>query len=457
MFQLLKTWRFDLKDDDEKKQNDESDCDYNQEAIVHANGDLRQPIYEFNHKREGIVKCIGQLRCEYNYNNHNYIKHKAGTATAYDIDPVTKTVFAITCAHNVRHHVLECAACGQWMELIINNIKVTNCISCKKSQLNGVMIQSNKIQFKRRSIKKNECEEDINGEKEKFKFGDTIMSYQAHCEVVNDEMYAKYHKAQQGYDIAIISFVIDEDDEYSVNYYSQHSKKVTVDNGVESLKQFKTFHIFGYPEDKKENDVYKMFGQESSESHNYEIKLYNGTNKFYLKQQEIDTSYGQSGAAIWVKNKTDNVAMIVGVHTGGSPAGRFNVGALISGTNLNNISACEAPIYVDAVQCMGQIFRDYKYPAHGFRKKMVSFGTVYAVNSQKAFVITAGGSVRPTVRKCKKCDNFFVNKREANSVSHKCGVSDLEKHMIDPTSIEFRRKTVLDDEKESFKFGDTIK
>eukprot|EP01084_Bolivina_argentea_P307864 532192_1 len=41
-------------------------------------------------------------------------------------------------------------------------------------------------------------------------------------------------------------------------------------------------------------------------------------------------------------------------------------------------------------------------------------------------------------------------------VSHKCGVSDLETHMISATSIEFRRKKVCDDEKEQFKFGDTV-
>eukprot|EP01084_Bolivina_argentea_P090602 163221_1 len=341
--------------DDQKSRDDVSDDEYEQESIVHANGDLRQAIYEFNHKRESIVKCIGQLRCEYNYIQHHYIKHKPGTATAFNIDIDTKTVYAITCAHNVRHRILECAKCKYWMELRINRQKVTSCINatCNGTQndLSIKMIKSTGIQFKQRSIKKNEYEQEINDEKEKYKFGDTIMAYNTECKLIDDTMYEKYWKTYEGYDIALLSFVIDNNDQYSYQYYLQHTKNIAIDNGTETLNKIKTFHIFGYPYSKAipENDVYRMFGQQSSQNNNYEIIECKETNQMYLQQKEIDTSHGQSGSVIWVKNQDNNTTIIVGIHTGGNPKKRYNVATLISDDFLCYISENTNALRNDAI------------------------------------------------------------------------------------------------------------
>eukprot|EP01084_Bolivina_argentea_P162895 283437_1 len=452
MFQDLKTWQCQLAAGDEKKEIGEDDCE--QEAVVHADGDHRQAIYESNHKQESIIQCIGQLRCEFYYENHNYKKHKPGTGTAFDIDPVTKTVFVITCAHNVRHRVAECSLCHNWMELDAINCSNPNCIG---GSLRGVMIQANKIQFKRRSIKKYEYEEEINGQREKFKFGDTIMTYNSDCEVVYDELYAIYFKPQEGYDFAIISFVIDDYDMYSYNHYLQHTKNVKIQNG-ESLKEFKTFQIFGYPDDKKEemkNDVvYKMFGQQSSSSHNYEVKRNKNTNKLYLKQREVDTFTGQSGSAVWIKNKNEKVAVIVGVHVGGSPVKKFNLATLISPTDLHHISACRQPLY-DAIQCMGRLRVQYCYYKEEFSVDTVCFGTVYAVNSQKALVMTTAGNCSLKGLKCSSCGKLEIKKGKKQMCS-KCGNVEMEKQLIKPTRVTFIRKAIYDDEKQQFKFGDTI-
>eukprot|EP01084_Bolivina_argentea_P232349 391621_1 len=187
---------------DEKKfdeTDDESTCD--QEALVHDNGnDFRQKVYESGLENEPIIQCIGQLRISYRYSAPpSYNIKMIGTATVFAANADSQKVFAITCAHNLRRHIFECADCGQYMELKKNRQLITQCINCISTNLQKKMIEATQVQFQRRSIKKKYYKGD--DEKEEVVFGDVINTYNnIQCEYINDRMYERYYLARNGYD-----------------------------------------------------------------------------------------------------------------------------------------------------------------------------------------------------------------------------------------------------------------
>eukprot|EP01084_Bolivina_argentea_P012979 24325_1 len=93
--------------EDNKYDNDsESDNDYT-EVVVNSS-DFRKEIYEFVKVRDlPIIKCIGQIESEYDYQIENEYKRSAvGTGTVYKVS--NDVAFIISCAHNIRLKIYEC-------------------------------------------------------------------------------------------------------------------------------------------------------------------------------------------------------------------------------------------------------------------------------------------------------------------------------------------------------------
>eukprot|EP01084_Bolivina_argentea_P233587 393396_1 len=322
---------------DEKKSMDTDDDDCDQEALVHADGDdFREKIYESGFENEPIIQCIGQLQIMYRYSHpESYNLKMVGTATVFAANAANKTVYGITCAHNLRRHVLNCRDCGRYMELDTTQCIDTNCSSTK---LKKKMIKATKIQFQRRSIKKKYYKGSDN-EKEEVIFGDVIKTYNnIHCEFINDSMFEIYYKAPHGYDLAIISFID------ATQFYSSFCKHVKITNDRFVLdksvqgKEVVHFNLFGYPGDKNVKDEYQMWGMESS-GNDYWIKRNNKTKHEYLKHQEIDSFAGQSGAAIWYIDDIGN-NVIFAVHAGGNQQRKFNIATLLNAQDIMNIGLC---------------------------------------------------------------------------------------------------------------------
>eukprot|EP01084_Bolivina_argentea_P124363 220378_1 len=283
---------------------DDDELEYECEALVHDN-DLRQPIYDVNEKDYDIVKCIGQIRTVFLYNKRGpFVKKESGTGTVISVHDTTACV--LTCAHVVRTFVIECPKCHKYMNIKDQNDNlILQCIynPCNQQvskDINLKMIEASTIEFKRRSIEYGNT------------FGKMLKSYECKEKVLNSTKYREYNKPPEGYDIAIISFN-DVD-----NFYRKYCANIV----TKEFTTFNKFYIFGYGKP----DVNKLYGM-ASIGKNWEIKRNQKTQKYYLKQQVIDTLPGVSGAAMW--NQQHDKTIIFGVHCGGHQASRFNIGTLI--------------------------------------------------------------------------------------------------------------------------------
>eukprot|EP01084_Bolivina_argentea_P249432 417548_1 len=306
---------------------DETDDDYDEEVIVSAQGDCRIPVYESIISKEPIINCIGQLIMVYKYDDitRGYSIKTSGTGTVYHIDKHNKA-YIITCAHNIRHRIKECVKCGKWMEKA-NTI----CIRCNCVQLKMSIIKANSIQFNRRNIENDYWTEE-NGKKIKVEYGKMEKAYKVQCFYINDDKYNEYPFTNQGYDIAILSF-IDSDD-----YYTQYCKHICIENGKQVMDEnINSFFMFGYPAyPKNAAKDGKMQGMEST-GNSFQVKIAKKTNEFYLKQQVIDASKGQSGSAVFYVSKTNEKVVIFAVHTGGNQNNKYNVATLINDTILQKM------------------------------------------------------------------------------------------------------------------------
>eukprot|EP01083_Nonionella_stella_P126939 384461_1 len=313
------------------------------EVIVNGQ-DLRQPVYETKQKDEHIIKCIGQLRVTYKYDDHSLQSVGTGTGTVFK--SVTNngitTSFIITCAHNIRTIIFHCNKCNKYMETRNDNGQmITKCIdkNCNGAgvDLTTQMIKPTQIEFKRRSIHKL-CEiEDPEDGTIIYKFGDNRKCYSdCSCVYVDDENYQKHPRPSSGFDFAFLSFVDDD------GYYPRYCRDIRLKPGQSALAETNKFYLFGYPGDKAVNVPYPdgpdgvdklyrypMYGMESSLNRNFSIKKNSETHMFYLKQREIDTAPGQSGSSIWYKAENDKT-VICAIHTGGNRKNKYNVATLLS-------------------------------------------------------------------------------------------------------------------------------
>eukprot|EP01084_Bolivina_argentea_P039998 73902_1 len=300
-----------------------------QEAIVNST-DLRTAVYNSNQKDEQILKCIGYLRTTFKYAQHSYKLQKRGTGTVISVSN-DKICYVLTCAHNIRTKVYHCPNCNKYLNLKHddkNRAYYENHSNCTTTP-NPKFIKANKIEFIRCSIHKQYQKKMQNKSDELvIKYGDEEKIYLCNMNTntswIDDQKYELYSSTSAGYDIAIISFE-DIDGYYKKNIPT----KIDVQNGKNTIEKIKQFNIWGYPFDKT-----GMYGMKSIQT-NYQFKQHSKTDQIYLKQEEIDTTAGQSGAVIWTKNGSQFI--LCGVHTGGSAAKKYNVGTLFNVQNLEQI------------------------------------------------------------------------------------------------------------------------
>eukprot|EP01084_Bolivina_argentea_P103637 185607_1 len=308
---------------DEHKKADFSD-EYEDEALVHDT-DEREPIHNTSARKMNIVNCIGQLTIEFRYNNNGlYYKKLLGTGTVISVID-SNSAMVLTVAHNVKTFVLECPKCQTYHNMKKTDINKNLTHICNHDN-NGIvcnekmstkthikMINATDITFRRRSI---QFGENVFGKLE----GDP---YPCKIEVLDDDNYKRFPGPNNGFDITILSFID------TTNYYKQFCADIIVKNIVD----FDRFYLFGYPGEKEKRN--KMYGSASTDK-DWEYRIHSVTNMKYFRHREIDTTAGQSGAALWCQK--DGKSVIFGIHSGGNSTSKYNIATLIKGDYIHHFS-----------------------------------------------------------------------------------------------------------------------
>eukprot|EP01084_Bolivina_argentea_P058989 107682_1 len=289
---------------EEKKYELDSDSDSDdayQEAIVNDK-DERKEAYKFKIENTNIRYCIGKLICKFMDTNNIKITER-GTATVFKV--INGYAYIITCAHNLRKNIYTCTKCNKRN----NSQKCSTCGSKEFSKIH--ILKANKIYFERRDIKSAEFAETYN------------------CDMndidLNDISYERFPFPTAGYDIAVLKF---KDD----GYYKEKCKNIILVDGklFHNIKNKAIpYYIFGFPGYINDKENHQLWGGESIKDE-FICKRYK-QQRFFLKQHEIDTSVGTSGAAIFAVVKgPGNVfyTIIFAVHTGGIYK-KYNAGTLV--------------------------------------------------------------------------------------------------------------------------------
>eukprot|EP01084_Bolivina_argentea_P077725 141017_1 len=132
---------------EDNKYDTDSDADGDYKEVVVNNEDFRKEIFEFDFHRDlPLIKCIGQIESEFNYKIKNNFKVSAvGTGTVYKV--VDGNAFILSCAHNIRLKIYECAKCNTF-----NRKRI--CSKCGNSlqSTDKKLIKPTYTEFKRRTI-----------------------------------------------------------------------------------------------------------------------------------------------------------------------------------------------------------------------------------------------------------------------------------------------------------------
>eukprot|EP01084_Bolivina_argentea_P110958 198071_1 len=281
----------------------DSDDPHDYQEVMVNNSDYRKPIHQFVRYRDlSIIKCIGQIETEYNYQTeHEFKERTAGTGTAYQITN-NGYVLVLTCAHNIRYVIRHCTTCDTFN--LLNKL----CSKCKKKCDKKKVIMPTAIQFHRYTITYQN-------------FGYLENTYDCD-EVYIPEAYEQNRAAQKGFDFAILKFQ-DEND----GYYTTNCHDIMIQLGEKILGTHKRFSIFGYPGkdygNAKKNQLYGygMISDASAQGVELtECKESYGNfarkTKYSLKQRVVDASPGVSGSVLFVKSNNEETT-IFGIHTGG--------------------------------------------------------------------------------------------------------------------------------------------
>eukprot|EP01084_Bolivina_argentea_P153823 268191_1 len=266
-------------------------------------------------KYESLKKkqfCVGQLYVEFNYPQKNYTLSIAGTATVFTSkrnSNSSTTVFVLSAAHIVRRNVWQC--CGQYVE------NANDCSKCDEKK-DYVMINATNIQFKRKVT-------DASG------VGYIEDRYACKVEYLDEYNYKAFPYPKSGFDWALLSFVDEK------NYYWNNCVNIelaTID--TKQTPKYKQFMVLGYPGDKsKQMWGYKM--DRDSVTMKYETST--KTKNIYLKHREVDTTQGQSGAAI--ASQVKDKMVIWGIHVGGNDKdkyNKYNIGTLLNKDIIKHIN-----------------------------------------------------------------------------------------------------------------------
>eukprot|EP01084_Bolivina_argentea_P044690 82226_1 len=194
----------------DNKYDDDTESDYDYKEVIVNSGDYRAEIYEFHvHRDLSIVKCIGQIRCEFNYQiEHEYQVSTVGTGTVYKV--VDNVAFILSCGHNIRHKIYECCKCNKYYRTKV-------CSKCKQtlSSSDKKLLKPTHIEFKRRKTTTND-------------FGLVESEYTCQ-EIYVPPGYEQNTTLQRGFDFAILMF---QDDN---KYYSKYCKNIQLKIGTKAL------------------------------------------------------------------------------------------------------------------------------------------------------------------------------------------------------------------------------
>eukprot|EP01084_Bolivina_argentea_P113780 202717_1 len=306
-------------------QGTSDDDDFNQECLVDPTNDQREAISMSPWSHYGINHCIGTLKIIYKNpdpNRQETVIHR-GTATVIHINN-NNQCYLLTAAHNAHGTIKTCNSClKKTMEGTCSNCNVKT-KNVKPHQL----LEAYSIHFSRRVFNGNEM-------------GQIIKCYEIDAINVHD-LYSKYSFTRGGYDIAIMRFTCTDKDEISV--YKKNCKNIWLTNDATFGDKKVALHIFGFPGDKyqkTQNGLFScaLYGHATAKKrgNRFEIKTHVKSKERYVRNEEIDTQAGESGAAIF--SCIQEEFYIYGVHTGGIPASKnksssykfgFNVGTLLS-------------------------------------------------------------------------------------------------------------------------------
>eukprot|EP01084_Bolivina_argentea_P153825 268194_1 len=229
------------------------------------------------------------------------------------------TAFVLSAAHNARRNVWQC--CGQYFEKVAKEDKINNCPKCAKLLIKKndiVMVKATSIQFQRRVT-------NVSG------FGNFEEGYKCKIEYLDEYNYKAFPYPKSGFDWALLSFVDEK------NYYWNNCVNIelaTID--TKQTPKYKQFMVLGYPGDKsKQMWGYKM--DRDSVTMKYETST--KTKNIYLKHREVDTTQGQSGAAI--ASQVKDKMVIWGIHVGGNDKdkyNKYNIGTLLNKDIIKHIN-----------------------------------------------------------------------------------------------------------------------
>eukprot|EP01084_Bolivina_argentea_P220272 373338_1 len=121
----------------------------------------------------------------------------------------------------------------------------------------------------------------------------------------------------------------------------------------------------------------------------------------------------------------------------------------------------------DIIKCIGQLEVNFEYSEKQYKLKGWggSTATVYTVTKNRCFVLCAAQAVTRRIKECKNCGKYYefdtttcsdCNKKKKKN----CNDYELEKRVIDATSIRFIRRVIKssvsfsDDEEKKLQFGD---
>eukprot|EP01084_Bolivina_argentea_P276619 472025_1 len=341
---------------DEKSQYDADDNDCIEETLIHSATDRRKAIWESPNKDDNIIKCIGSLEMEYTKNLYQPEK-SIGTGTVIHIDR-NDICYILTAAHNFYQALRKCLNCNK--QTIKSRCSHCNCRQ-KTQEIKPLQLtKADTIIFKRRCIVKEKIDP-VTGNK--YTFGDPISQpipinpNNCYCREI---FYRLYKHPKAGYDIGIMTFKCPAED---VDLYSSVCSKIKLDSDSDFCAPNNNVQLFiyGYPADHKFNNQYQMYGMSTSMNGNkFEIEKHAESDKRYIKNIEIDTTAGQSGACVWsYDGKDKNKYRIHAVHTSGRPDKRStfdgeNYGTFLDESHVNWINELMVIDDMKKVQLMQQ-------------------------------------------------------------------------------------------------------
>eukprot|EP01084_Bolivina_argentea_P276616 472020_1 len=312
---ILTLFGADSKECDDIDDSDEDDC-YQEAFINPSNKQRLKAVWNCDNAKTDFIHCIGSLRIEFVDDKLTNREFCHGTGTVINIDK-NNCCQILTAAHNGYQLLRECPQCK----------KKTICIYCKECERSCKrvkpfeLIQAKSITFYRRCIVRKQT--DLNTGEERI-FGDPISSYHVNNYMIYKSLYEQYATAKSGYDICIMTFQCDDDDDAAMYRKICGNIKLICDPTFGS-KVNARLHIFGYPGSKgyieKDSNqmMYQMYGMSTGINFDkMKVGIHDITKKKYIINGEIDTQPGMSGSAIWtIHGKRCKEFFIYGVHTGG--------------------------------------------------------------------------------------------------------------------------------------------